>query len=420
MIKINILFYIFITLFLARSFLQTFLHIINLTHLRRNENKVPDEFHDIIDDEKFQKISNYTIENEKCQMISTLIQQAILLFILLSGILPWWVGTIKKIWFSDIIRGLIFFGSLGFIATLIRIPFDLYENFSIETRYGFNLMSLRVWLIDLLKTLFISSLLGCLILLIIFFLILYGGQFWWLFGWILTGVLELLILWLFPVVIAPFFNKFEPIEDKLIKDQIKELLQKVGFRVGGVFKMDEAKRSKHTNAYFTGLGKTKRIVLYDTLLASHPLNEILAILAHEIGHWKKRHILKQIIFLEIISFLVFWGANKFLNWNLPYTSFGFKEPIFYVGLFLYGIFISLIGFFLHPLEAAIMRKFEREADDFSLRLIGSSEPICNGLKRLANDNLENIVPHPLFVWYYYSHPPLKERILRIKEVNSRT
>ncbi len=414
MVKFNLLFYTFIILFLGRFSIQWVLYFLNRSHLKRSKDSVPEEFRDIINVERFQKISSYTIESESCQMIHTSVNQGILLILLLSGVLPWWVEIINRFGFGNVTNGLIFFASLGILSTIIRIPFGLYENFSIEARYGFNVMTLRLWFIDLLKGIVISFIIGGLILLILFTLIQKGGELWWLYAWIITGAFELLILWLFPVVIAPLFNKFEPINDQEISDRIKELMERGGLRSGGVFKMDETKRSKHTNAYFTGIGKTKRIVLFDTLLASHPLDEILAILAHEIGHWKKRHIFKQVIFLEALAFLLFWVGAKFLNWHLPYLTFGFKEQVFYVGLFIYGIFLSLIGFFVQPLESAMMRRFETEADRVSYDLIGSVKPLIEALKRLAIDNLENITPHPIYVWYYYSHPPFHERISRLK------
>lgn len=190
-------------------------------------------------------------------------------------------------------------------------------------------------------------------------------------------------------------------------------MEKVEVRVKGVFKMDAGKRSRHTNAYFTGIGKTKRIVLYDTLLASHPEGEILAVLAHEVGHWKKRHVLKQMILLEILSLVVFYLVSRLLDWPLLYQTFGFQESNVYVGLFLIGALLSPLGYFAQPLESAISRKFEREADDFALALVRAAEPMRNALKRLAADNLTNLTPHPLYAWFYYSHPPLAERIERL-------
>jgi len=175
-------------------------------------------------------------------------------------------------------------------------------------------------------------------------------------------------------VIAPLFNKFEPVENKHLEQEIETLMAKVGLRVKGVFKMDASKRSKHTNAYFTGVGRSKRIVLYDTLLESHGEEEILAVLAHEIGHWKKRHVLRQLLFVEIVSLAGLYAAARFLDWPMLYEAFGFQEAIPYAGLFLIGTGFGLIGYFAHPLEAALSRKFEREADDFSLTLVKDPVP----------------------------------------------
>jgi STE24 endopeptidase len=244
--------------------------------------------------------------------------------------------------------------------------------------------------------------------------VIHGGDTWWLWAWMAVGVFELILMWLFPVIILPLFYKFDPIENKGLEDRIRALIDKVGLRTKGIFKMDASKRSKHTNAFFVGIGRTKRIVLFDTLLASHAEEEILAVLAHEAGHWKKRHVLRMLVLLEILSFVSFYAVAKFLNWPLLYQTFGFQEPIVYVGLFLIGSFISLLGYFAQPLESAVSRKFEREADDFVLELMKTGGPMRSALKRLAADNLANLTPHPLYAWFYYSHPPLVERIERLK------
>jgi STE24 endopeptidase len=244
--------------------------------------------------------------------------------------------------------------------------------------------------------------------------VIHGGGNWWVWAWIVVGVFELVLMWLFPVIILPLFNKFDPIENKMLEDRIRTLMQRVGIRAKGIFKMDASKRSKHTNAFFVGMGRTKRIVLFDTLLASHTEEEILAVLAHEAGHWKKKHILRMLILLEILSFVSFYVTAKLLNWPLLYQTFGFQEPIAYVGLFLIGAFFSVLGYFAQPLESAVSRMFEREADDFTLELMKTAEPMRSALKRLAADNLANLNPHPLYAWFYYSHPPLAERIERLK------
>jgi len=279
-------------------------------------------------------------------------------------------------------------------------------------------MNFKMWISDLLKSVLLTTILGGLLLSLLLILVMHGGDAWWVWAWMLVGGFELLMLWLFPVVILPLFNKFEPIENKGLEERIKTLIGKVGLRAKGIFKMDASKRSKHTNAFFVGIGRTKRIVLFDTLLASHSEEEILSVLAHEAGHWKKRHILRMLIPLEILSLVSFYVVAKFLNWPLLYQTFGFQEPIVYVGLFLIGAFVSLIGFFAQPLESAISRKFEREADDFALGLTETAEHMRSALKRLASDNLSNLSPHPLYTWFYYSHPPLVERIERLKLYNS--
>jgi STE24 endopeptidase len=311
------------------------------------------------------------------------------------------------------VSGLIFFAVLSIFANLLRIPFNLYETFVIEERHGFNVMNFKVWISDLLKSMILTTLLGGLVLGLVLALVIHGGGAWWIWAWVLVGGFELLLLWLYPVVILPLFNKFDPIENVGLENRIRALMEKVGLRAKGIFKMDASKRSKHTNAFFIGLGRTKRIVLFDTLLASHTEGEMLAVLAHEAGHWKKRHILRMLVPLEIMSFVSFYAVARFLDWPLIYQTFGFQESNIYVGLFLIGTFISLLGFFAQPLESAISRRFEREADDFTLELMGTAEPMGSALKRLAADNLANLSPHPLYAWFYYSHPPLVERIERL-------
>jgi len=300
-------------------------------------------------------------------------------------------------------------------VNLFHLPFDLYDTFGIENRYGFNTKTFRVWVMDLLKSLALSALLGGFLLWLLLSLMSEGGKFWWVWAWMLVGAFELLLLWLYPVILAPLFNKFEPVADTELVQRIAKLMERVGLKARGIFQMDASKRSRHTNAYFTGLGKSKRIVLFDTLLHSHTADEIEAVLAHEIGHWKKKHILKQLLVMELLSLTAFYVVAQLLNWPLLYRTFGFSEPVSYVGLLLIGALFSPLGYFVQPLGSAFSRKFEREADDYALGLIPSGEPLVQAFKRLAADNLANLTPHPLYAWFYYSHPPLVERILRLKK-----
>lgn len=417
MIQFNFLFQVFLVGFLLRSATQIYLHWLNLSHLRQHGETVPEVFRDIIDPEKLKRISAYTIDSENFQMIATVANQGLFLAILLSGFLPWLVRIVSSWGYGLIASGLIFFALLSIIANLLRIPFNLYETFVIEERYGFNVMSFKMWISDLSKSLVIVAILGGLLLGLLLALVIHGGEFWWIWAWLLVGGFELILLWLFPVVILPLFNKMDPMDNEGLEHRIMMLMEKVGLHAKGVFKMDASKRSKHTNAFFVGLGRTKRIVLFDTLLASHTEEEILAVLAHEAGHWKKKHVFRMLILLEILSFISFYVVAKFLNWPLLYQTFGFQESPVYVGLFLIGTFLSLLGYFAQPLESAISRKFEFEADGFAMKVIETGEPMGRALKRLAGDNLANLNPHPLYAWFYYSHPPLVERIERLTASN---
>ncbi len=413
MIQFNFLLLVFLALFLLRSSTQYYLHRLNLAHLRQYGTTVPAVFQDTVNQETFKKISDYTIDSDHFHMGASLIHQGLYLIVLLSGFLPWLMKAIRSWGTGMIVEGLIFFAILSLLANLSHIPFGLYDTFVIEERYGFNRMTLRMWILDFLKSTVILFLLGGLILWLLLTLVIHGGKAWWVWAWILVGGFELMMLWLYPLVIAPLFNKFEPIQNLGLVERIRNLMEKVGLRVKAVLKMDAGKRSKHTNAYFTGIGKTKRIVLFDTLLESHPEEEIISVLAHEVGHWKKRHVLKQIILLEILSFAAFYIVDSLLNWPLLYQTFGFTQPTVYIGIFLIGALLSPLGYFAQPLESAISRRFEREADDFVLELTKTGEPMQNALKRLASDNLANLIPHPLYAWFYYSHPPLVERIERL-------
>ncbi len=419
MIQFNVLLLVFLVLFLLRSATQYYLHRLNLAHLRQYGTTVPAVFEDTVDQETLKKISAYTIDSDHFHMGASLIHQGLYLVVLLSGFLPWLMKAIQSWGFGLIVEGLIFFAILSLLANLSHIPFGLYDTFVIEERYGFNRMTLRMWILDLLKSVMIQFLLGGLVLWLLLALVVHGGGAWWVWAWMLAGGFELMMLWLYPLVIAPLFNKFEPIQNLGLVERIKNLMEKVGLRVKAVLKMDAGKRSKHTNAYFTGVGKTKRIVLFDTLLESHPEEEILAVLGHEVGHWKRKHVLKQIILLEVLSFAVFYIVSKLLKWPLLYETFGFEESTLYIGIFLIGALLSPLGYFAQPLESAISRRFEREADDFVLELTKTAEPMRNALKRLASDNLANLIPHPLYAWFYYSHPPLVERIERLAPTKKR-
>ncbi len=417
MVEWNFLLFIYLIFFIARAGTQLFLNRLNISYLVQHGNDIPDFFRDTIDREKLQKISSYTIDSSRFGIVAVLTNQIFFLIVLLSGLLPWMAGRVHE-WGLGLVAGaLVFFAFLSAITQIVRLPFSVYSTFGIETRYGFNTRTPKDWILDALKGLAISAPLGALFIWLVLFLIIRAGHGWWFWAWLAVALFELLILWLYPVLIAPLFNKFEPIRDEEFVRRIEDLMGKAGLKAKGVFRMDASKRSRHTNAYFTGIGKNKRIVLFDTLLNSHTPEEILAILAHEVGHWKKRHVLKQLLFAEGSSLAAFFVVAHLLDWPLIYNTFGFSEPLPYIGLFLIGALFSPVGYFAGPVEAMFSRKFERQADDFSVHLLGTAEPMGSALKRLAADNLANLNPHPYYAWFYYSHPPLVERVARLRRNN---
>jgi STE24 endopeptidase len=416
MIQFNALLIAFLAAFVFRSLFQLTLNLINISHLRRHGDDVPRVFQGRVNGERFSKIAAYTLDSTRFGIGATLFDQVLLLFILLAGFLPWLVRVINTWELGFVGSGLIFFAVLAMIGNLVDIPFDLYSTFVIEDRYGFNTRTMRLWFSDWLKGLAISCILGGIVLSFLLALVYYFENSWWLLAWMAISVFELLIMWLYPVLIAPLFNKFEPITNEDLEAKIRGLMEKAGLAVKGVFQMDADKRSRHTNAYFTGIGRTKRIVLFNTLLDSHPDEEIISVLAHEAGHWIKKHTIKQLIMVEILSLIGLFILAKLLRWPLIYQTFGFEEQIAYVGLFLVSVVLSPLGYFLMPIESALSRRYEKEADEVAVKLLGTAAPMKEALIRLSADNLANLVPHPMFSWFNYSHPPPVERIERLEKL----
>jgi len=407
---------LFLILFLGRIIWRYILQQLNIRHLRNHGKEIPHVFQGMIDEATLAKIVDYTYDNSRLETKENLVEDILELAILFL-LLPVLVGQLVGLQCHLIWQALIFFGVLSLIGGIAEIPFDIYHTFVLEKKYGFSTITWKLWLTDLVKSVIISAVLMGVMLSAFMAFILYLPKSWWFWAWVFFTMFEILLMWLYPVLIAPLFNKYEPIKDEDLKEKITLLLAKVGLKAKGIFQVDEGKRSKHTNAYFTGIGKTKRIVLYDTLLASHSHEEILAVLAHEIGHWKKKHILKQLIFMIVLSLVGLYFVYLVVNWPPLYGAFGLKYTPVYAGLLLVSIYLSCIGFFFSPLGAIVSRRYEREADKMAHELTGTSEPMINALKRLAKDNLSNLHPHPLYVWFYYSHPPLIERIEYLQKMD---
>ena len=409
---------LFLVLFIGRIVCRYFLQQLNIRDLKIYGKVIPPVFRDEIDEATLAKMVDYTYDNSRLTAKENLTSDGIelaILFLLLPILVGWIVGlNLHIIW-----QALIFFGLLALIGGIAGLPFDLYDTFVLEKKYGFSTITWRLWITDLIKSLILSAIIMTIMISAFMAFIYYLPACWWFWAWVFFTLFEIILLWLYPVLIAPLFNKFEPIKDEALREKINALMDKAGLKTKGIYQVDEGKRSKHTNAYFTGIGKTKRIVLYDTLLSSHTPDEIIAVLAHEIGHWKKKHILKQLSFMIITSLVLLYFIYLIVNWSFLYSAFGLKVTPVYAGLFLVSLYLSSAGYFLSPLGAAVMRRYEREADKTAWELTGTSEPMISALKRLAKDNLTNLHPHPLYVWFYYSHPPLIERIEYLQAMDNK-
>jgi len=404
-----------LALLVLQAIVQWLLNRLNIGHLKRRGHQVPPALAGEIDAHTLDRMTDYTVESSRLTSRETLVDELLILLILLAGFLPWLQAGVMRRQLPFVLSGLVFFGLLALLTAALALPFGYYRTFFLEKKYGFSTITLPLWLSDLLKGLVISAFLMGLLLAALLSLIHWAAATWWLWVWALFALFQLLILWLYPVVIAPLFNKYEPLKDENLKEAITELLGKSGLKAGAIYQMDAGKRSRHTNAYFTGWGKTKRIVLFDTLLASHTPAEILAVLAHEAGHWKGKHLAKQLVFRTAGSLFTLYAVYRLLNWPLLYQTFGFAGVVPWAGLCLLSLLGGPAFYFLSPLGAAVSRRFEREADDFTCRLMGSGLPMRSALVRLAKDNLANLFPHPFYAWFYYSHPPLLERIARLEK-----
>jgi STE24 endopeptidase len=414
MIEWNVLLAFFLTALVIKTLAKWSLSRLNIDHLNRYGAEVPVIFKGELDPATLSRMRDYTVTGTRFGHIEDIFDDGLVLLLLLTGFFAFLASWVAALNLPFVVAGNLFWLILILGSMVLKIPFDLYRTFVIEKQFGFTTTTVKLWVADLAKSTLISLILTAMLLSLLLALLQWLPQTWWLWVWIGFSLFQLLLSWLYPVLIAPLFNKYVPIQDKVLRDRIIALTEQAGIRAKGVFQVDAGKRSRHTNAYFTGLGRTKRIVLYDTLLAAHDHDEILSILAHEIGHWKKRHVLKQIVAMEVFTLIALAGIFFLLQWPLLYRTFGFPLNVPYAGLFLVFLLMEPLLFFLTPLVSVRSRKYEREADRYAVEMIGAGAHLARGMKQLAKDNLANLHPHPFYAWFYYSHPPLVERITSLE------
>jgi STE24 endopeptidase len=388
---------------------------LNLRYMRMKGAVVPPEFEGSTDEATMRKIQDYERDKTGLGIVSSLFGNIVLVVFIFCGLLNFYNSWITSLHLPFLISGWLFFVLLSWAGEFIAVPFSLYRTFRIENAYGFNTMTLRLWGSDFLKSILLSTVLSSCVVLGGLWLVQWSPNFWWLLVWGFLFLFSIFIMYLSPYVIEPLFNKFTPVEDTALREKIVALTRKAGINASRILRVDASRRSRHTNAYFTGIGRTKRIVLYDTLMEGMTDGEILAVLAHEIGHWKKHHLLKSMIILEVASLAALYTAFRLTGSDVLLSLFRITENTFPAKATLLAFLGGLLSMPLGPLMNALSRNHEREADRIAHELTGDTESMASVFVKLSKENLSNLYPHPLYVVMHYSHPPILERIRHLKE-----
>ena len=390
-----------------------------IRHVAQHRDTVPSAFASTISLEAHQKAADYTITKARFGLLEMAFGAAVLLcWTLLGGIdaLNQALLSSSLAGYGSLVPQLALLTAFGIIGGLLDLPFTLYSTFKIEERFGFNKMTLKLWLTDLVKSTLIGIVIGLPIVALILWLMGSAGKLWWLWAWCAWMGFNLLVLVLYPTVIAPLFNKFKPLDDEDLKVRVTALMQRCGFAAKGLFVMDGSKRSAHANAYFTGFGAAKRVVFYDTLLKQLEPGEVDAVLAHELGHFKHKHIIKRIILMFAMSLAGFALLGWLSSQIWFYTGLGVRPNMNSsndaLAVLLFMLVVPLFSFFVSPVFAQFSRKHEFEADAYAISQTDGKD-LQSALLKLYKDNASTLTPDPVFVKFYYSHPPASERLARM-------
>ncbi len=404
-----------LVLVLARWMAELALGLANERHVRAHAGTVPEAFRSIVDEPTYQKSVAYTLSKARFHRWTDLFDTLLLLILLFSGILPWAFGWATRHLGTSVWAMAGFLFATGLFLSLIALPFGWYAQFKIEEHFGFNTTTLKTWVLDRVKGLLLAILLGLPLLALLLKVIEWSGASWWVWAWLVVVAFQLALMLLAPALILPLFNRFTPLADGPLRERLFALAARTGFPTRSIEVMDGSKRSRHSNAFFTGFGRFRRIVLFDTLVAQLSEAELEAVLAHEIGHYRRRHIVK----LLAVSVLGMLGAFAALGWaarqDWLYGAFGFPvaagyDPVSIVpAMLLVALLAGTLTFWLSPLLHFWSRRFEYEADAFAVAVMKEASPLVQALRKLNEKNLSNLTPHPLYSSFYYSHPTLLER-----------
>ena len=403
----NLIAVIILFTILADFILHLSADYLNLKHLR---DELPDAFKAIYDPERYRKAQAYLRVNTRFEWITGSVNiMAVFLFWFLGGfrLLDHWVRSLEL---GTLPAGLIYIGTLMLLRTLLGLPFSIYATFAIEERFGFNKTTPKTFVLDLFKTLGLAVVLGGLVLSGVLAFFQYAGAHAWLYCWIGVALFMLAMQYVAPTWIMPLFNKYSPLGEGPLREAIFSYAGKIGFSLNNVFVMDGSRRSAKSNAYFTGFGRHKRIVLFDTLIEKHTVPELVSVLAHEMGHYKKRHILEMTVMGILQMGLLFYLFSFFISYEKLFHAFYVDRPSIYAGLIFFGMLYAPLDFFIGFFIQSQSRKNEYEADRFAAETTQDPASMAEALKKLSVDNLSNLTPHPFYVLLNYSHPPILSRI----------
>jgi len=404
-------------LLIAGLIVRTVLLSRQIRHVARHRATVPTAFAQTITLDAHQKAADYTIAKGRFAQLGMAIEAALLLGWTLLGGLNALNQALLSIMGGGLWQQLVLIGAFVVIGDLISLPLAWWSTFRIEERFGFNKMSLGLWIGDLIKNALVGGLIGLPIAVLVLWLMGAAGPNWWLWAWGAWMGFNLLMLVLYPTLIAPLFNKFEPLQDEALKARVNALMQRCGFAAKGLFVMDGSKRSAHANAYFTGFGSAKRVVFFDTLLKQLNPPEIDAVLAHELGHYKRRHIVQRVVLMFALSLVGFallgWVSNQLWFYTGLGVTPSLDAPNHAVALLLFMLVAPLLTFFLSPLMAQLSRRHEFEADAYAVTHTDGRD-LASALLKLYQDNASTLTPDPVYARFYYSHPPASERLARLQ------
>jgi STE24 endopeptidase len=409
--------FIFIAALALTTLAKLWLARRHLAHIAAHRAAVPEAFHEKVQLADHQKAADYTTAKTRFDMLGALFDAVLLLAFTVAGGIQF-IAELCNRWFhTPIMQGMATLVAVLILYSLLEAPFSIYRTFVIEARFGFNKMTFRLYLLDALKGILIGAILGLPLLFGVLWLMERMGTYWWLYVWLVWVVFNLLILFIYPSFIAPLFNKFSPLQDDAMKSRIETLLARCGFTAQGLFVMDGSKRSAHGNAYFTGFGKTKRIVFFDTLLERLSMSEIEAVLAHELGHFKRRHVVKRIAATFALSLGFLWLLGLLIQTSWFYQGLGVDTPSTALALLLFFMVLPVFSFLLGPVMSAYSRKHEFEADAYAAGQTDAAD-LVNALVKLYQDNAATLTPDPLYSRFYDSHPPAMVRISHLQSLQT--